>query len=409
MGRIHSLIRGSSTFNVEHRDTKQDSGLMKARLRAAIRIGLYRAVPFSAAIALGGGMEVREKLGPSLQACSVVLSHSPEHSSIATTKNIRSSNASLAQDFFHQRLRRLQLSGRPLTLIACSHLADALDHNRALNQLVLDKASLGDDAVSVLTTALIRDADPDLEILSLRGNAIGREGAEQLARAMQLNQSITSLHIKPNPCHYDVTANEALGTALLGGNAILEQLNGFSIGFNIHRATEALYESTNVVVLDQGLQEILLCCATSRRGNAEIQEVIMGSATQMTETARTPNPVFRPPSPDGSSQEGDQTSVESHNPSSGVDLDRCREYRRRQYGVNPLEKKSKSEHRRQMQRQVVRMRLATLKIMRLAAEHEKAWPYEIAFLAKRITLEAPAPLTTHHSPDTKVYSVEGEC
>ena len=34
---------GSSTFNVEHRDTKQDSGLMKARLRAAIRIGLYRA------------------------------------------------------------------------------------------------------------------------------------------------------------------------------------------------------------------------------------------------------------------------------------------------------------------------------------------------------------------------------
>ena len=53
--------------------------------------------------------------------------------------------------FFDQRVASLSLTGRPLTLVAVTHLADAMDHNRSLNAICLDDAKLDDDAVVAIT------------------------------------------------------------------------------------------------------------------------------------------------------------------------------------------------------------------------------------------------------------------
>jgi len=183
-----------------------------ARVLAAVRRGLTTAVPFSAAIELGGGMEVREYLGPSLQACSVVLNHS-------------AASRTHAADFFFQRAVTLNLSGRPLNGIAVSHLADAMDHNRSLNAICLDNSALDCESVFLITQALIRDSDPDLATLSLKHNNIAKRGAICLARTLELNESLTHLELKPNPCHFDPAANRALVQAIMG-NTFLDRLNG---------------------------------------------------------------------------------------------------------------------------------------------------------------------------------------
>lgn len=129
--------------------------LRDARVRAAVRRGLEEASPYSSALALGCGMQVRERLGPSLQASSVVLTHGAQ-------------GRAAAPDFFFQRLPELSLSGRPMTHVAISHIADGMDHNRSLKSLILDNASLGDASVGAICAALIRDSDPKVELLSLR-------------------------------------------------------------------------------------------------------------------------------------------------------------------------------------------------------------------------------------------------
>lgn len=60
----------------------EEEGLIS--LRRVVSEGVDTALVFSADAALGAGMEIREELGPSLQACSVVLLHSPETAACIT-------------------------------------------------------------------------------------------------------------------------------------------------------------------------------------------------------------------------------------------------------------------------------------------------------------------------------------
>jgi len=44
--------------------------------------------------------------------------------------------------------------------------------------------------------------------LELRRNNVSLAGAQALARTLTLNPSLTTLALKPNPCHYDLRANK---------------------------------------------------------------------------------------------------------------------------------------------------------------------------------------------------------
>jgi len=210
-----SLDGGDNTFQDNRFNENQ-----KKRICLAIRKGLAKAIVFTSSIGLGAGMEVRECLGPSLQACSVVLNHSKE-------------SRLLAPDFFFQRIERLNLSGRPLSEVAVFHIADALDHSRTLQHMHINEAHLNDFTCGTVCNAIIRDQQPHLKTLTLKSNGIGQSGARSLARLIELNDSITFFDLKPNPFHHDLVANKLLCKAIMK-NEVLSTLNGLKFYYHFH-------------------------------------------------------------------------------------------------------------------------------------------------------------------------------
>ena len=75
-----SIQEGTPTEAVSH-----TQGRRHRELERAVEAGLGRAVVFGGDVGLVSGMAIREHLGPSLQAASVVLGHSPASAASLST------------------------------------------------------------------------------------------------------------------------------------------------------------------------------------------------------------------------------------------------------------------------------------------------------------------------------------
>ena len=97
----------------------------------------------------------------------------------------------------NKQCKYLHLSSNKITSVGALILADALNDNKTLEELVLDDNRVCDDGVySLVKTLSIKNNI--LKKLSLGNNGITNEGAKQLAQMIKTNKILTCLKLYQN-------------------------------------------------------------------------------------------------------------------------------------------------------------------------------------------------------------------
>lgn len=144
----------------------------------------------------------------------------------------------------------LQLLDCNITPLSCQYLSDALAINRTLLTLNLDhNTMLGSAGLKALANGLCTNnvikrlslaycgidenagrpvknilltLGSQLEELNLRGNSLGPQGLQTIARALAVNKTLRSLDYSDNAVELDIPALLALADALKVNNTLLE-------------------------------------------------------------------------------------------------------------------------------------------------------------------------------------------
>ncbi|XP_038656759.1 NACHT, LRR and PYD domains-containing protein 3-like isoform X1 [Scyliorhinus canicula] len=95
------------------------------------------------------------------------------------------------------KIQKLELNNNALTVSCAEDLASALSINRSLMYLNLGYNNLGDSGIKLLSTAL-RNPDSKIQELSLSNNSLTDSCAEDLVFALSTNRALTDLNLGNN-------------------------------------------------------------------------------------------------------------------------------------------------------------------------------------------------------------------
>ena len=168
-----------------------------------------------------------------------------------------------------KRCTLLDLTGNEITFEGATCLANALNNNSTLQELILYNNRLGDKGVRLLAFELSINNNT-LKKLNLGFNEITDDGAQHLAQMLKTNRTLTHLWLQEN--HIGDRGTQLLAGVLARHNWTLELLALYSNKLLSDLSVNAMLD---MLRMNQSLQQLNIDhCSLTEVGEAKLQEMI---------------------------------------------------------------------------------------------------------------------------------------
>ncbi len=175
----------------------------------------------------------------------------------------------IQQGIINKQCTILDLSGNEITCEGVILLADALNNNLTIKELILYNNRIGDKGIRALALELSIN-NSTLKKLNLGFNDITDDGAQHLAQMLKTNRTLTHLSLQQN--HIGDRGTQLLAGVLARHNWSLELLTLFSNKFLSDLSVTAL---SDMLRLNQSLQKLDIDdCNLTDTSEAKLQEII---------------------------------------------------------------------------------------------------------------------------------------
>jgi Ran GTPase-activating protein (RanGAP) involved in mRNA processing and transport len=175
----------------------------------------------------------------------------------------------IEQAIINKQCTILDLTGNDITSEGAILLADALNNNSTLKELILYNNRIGDKGVRALALELSIN-NSTLKTLNLGFNDITDDGAQHLAQMLKTNRTLTHLWLQQN--HIGDRGIQLLAGVLARQNWSLQFLNLFSNKFSSDLSVTALID---MLQLNQSLQKLDIDdCNLTDTSEVKLREII---------------------------------------------------------------------------------------------------------------------------------------